>query len=304
MWWPKGSFPAGFCLLACAAAAFLAGGEAGGRQTRQNVLRVGTSGVLGPKTDKSKEKAAKDTLKSFIQDETRMTCEIVAEKNWRELTNQLAKGKVQVGVFQGSEFAWAKEKQAGLKPLAIAVNGDRYPVVYAVMKRTNPARGFAGLKGQTLSIPATGQDFLRLFVDAQVQAVGQKAETFFSKITTPQSVENAIDDVVDGVVQVTVADRSAIEAYKRRKPGRFSQLKSVAHSQPFPPAVVAYFDKGLDEARLKRFQKGLVDAKQNEKGKLMLALFHLTGFETVPNDFATVLEKFRENYPEAKLARK
>jgi ABC-type phosphate/phosphonate transport system substrate-binding protein len=304
MWLPKGSFPAGLFLLACAATAFLAGGEADGRQAKKDFLRIGTSGTLGPKTDKSKEKAATETLKSFIQDETGMAVEILPLKNWHELANQLAAGKLQVGVFQGSEFAWAKEKYAGLKPLAVAINGYRYPVAYAVVKRTNPAKDFAALKGQTLSIPATGQDFLRLFVDAEGQAAGQKTETFFSKITTPASVDAALDNVVDGVVQVAVADRSAIEVYKQQKPGRFKQLKSIAHSQPFPPPVIAYFDKGLDAARRQRFEQGLVNASKNAKGKLMLALFHLTSFETVPNDFATVLEKFRKNYPAPKLALK
>jgi len=304
MWFLKGSFPAGVFLLACAATAFLLGGEADGRAARETFLRIGTSGTLGGNSGKTKGKAAVETLKSFIQDETKMSIEILPQKTWRDLAAGLAAGKLQVGVFQGPEFAWAKEKDPGLKPMAIAINRYRYPVVYAVMKRTNPARGFAGLKGQTLSIPATGQDFLRLFVDAEVLAAGQKPETFFSKITTPLIVENAIDDVVDGKVQVTVADRAAIEAYKQQKPGRFKQLKSIAHSQPFPPPVIAYYDKGLDEATRNRFEQGLVNAGKNEKGKLMLALFHLTGFEPIPSDFASALEKFRTNYPAAKLARK
>jgi len=301
---PKRLFPVGIILAAAAAIAFLAGDEVGGRQTEGQALRVGTSGTLGPTVDKTKAKAAMETLKSFIQDETRMSAEIIQEKNWRALADHLAQKKVQVGVFAGSEYAWATAKESGMKPLAVAVNAYRYPVVYAVANKKVSARSFADLKGQTLSIPDTGEDFLRLFVDSQVQAAGGKMDSFFSKVTTPANVEDAIDDAVDGKVQVTVADRPAFEAYKRRKPGRFRQLKLLARSQPFPPPVIARFDGGLDETRRNRFEQGLINSSKNEKGKLMLALFHLTGFEPVPDDFATVLEKFRKAYPAAKFAPK
>src|SRR5207244_6848780 len=57
-------------------------------------------------------------------------------------------------------------------------------------------------------------------------------KTFFPKITSPENTEDALDDVVDGVVQAAVVDRAGLEAYKRRKPGRFNRLKEVARSQP------------------------------------------------------------------------
>ena len=40
----------------------------------------------------------------------------------RELADKMTKGELQLGVFQGYEFAWAQEKQPQLKPLALAVN--------------------------------------------------------------------------------------------------------------------------------------------------------------------------------------
>ena len=78
---------------------------------------------------------------------------------------------------------------------------------------------------------------LRLFIQRQCEAYGKKPEAFFSKITPAENVEDALDDVVDRVVQVAVLDRVALEAYQRRKPGRFRRLKEVAHSPPFPPTV-------------------------------------------------------------------
>src|SRR5262249_38599769 len=98
-------------------------------------------------------------------------------------------------------------------------------------------------------------------------------------------------------VKAAVADRAALDGYKRRKPGRFKQLKEVAHSQPFPPTTVAYYDSFLDEATLRRFRDGLLNAGRTERGETMLTFFRLTGFESVPSDLDRVLAQTRKAYP-------
>src|SRR5207253_6797468 len=52
-----------------------------------------------------------------------------------------------------------------------------------------------------------------------------------------------------------------------RKPGRFRQLKEVAHSQPLPPTVVAYYGSNLDDATLRRFRDGLLNAGRTERSE-------------------------------------
>jgi len=286
-------------ILACVLGGVLAfpEGRALGQQAKLEVLRIGSSGSFTGATKTDKEQAALDTLKAFIKEETGLDNEIQRQKDWRQLADKMAKGQLPLGVFQGYEFAWAQEGHPDLKPLALAVNVYRYPKVYMVVKKDNPAKDFAGLQGQSLSVPANGQGILRLFVDRQSQAAGKTLETFFSKVTAPPNVEDALDDVVDGVTQATVTDRAALEAFKRRKPGRFKQLRPVAESQPFPPPVVAYYEKQLDEATLQRFQQGLLNASNKERGQTMLTLFHLTNFEDVPPDFAQVLAATRKAYP-------
>src|SRR5262249_34366871 len=134
-------------------------------------------------------------------------------------------------------------------------------------------------------------------VERQCQANGKDPKTFFSRITSPTNYEDALDDVVDGVVQATVVDRASLEAYKRRKPGRFNRLKEVVHSQPFPPGVVAYYDGVLDQGPLRRFRDGLLNANRKEKGRTLLTLFRLSGFEPVPGDLEQVLAQTRKAYP-------
>jgi ABC-type phosphate/phosphonate transport system substrate-binding protein len=268
-----------------------------GQQARLDVLRIGTSGNMTGGNSGAREKAGLDTLHSFIKDETGLNNEIVRQKAWRELAGKMAKGEPQLGVFQGYEFAWAQEKHPDLKPLALAVNVYTYPVAYVVVRRDDAAKDFDGLQGHSLAVPANGEAFLRLVVDRLSEANGKKVKDFFAKISEPDNVEDALDDLVDGKVRAVVVDHAALQAYRQRKPGRFKQLKEVFRSQPFPPAVVAYYGSVLDEPRLRRFKDGLLGAAKKEKGQTLLTLFHLTEFVTPPEDFGRVLAAIRKAYP-------
>jgi len=279
-------------------------GMARGRPDKVDVLRIGTSGTLTAEKDNSKEKGALASLRDFIKEETGLKNEIESEKDWRELADKMAKGQLHVGVFQGYEFAWAKEQHPDLQVLALAINVSRYPVAYVVVRRDSAAKDFGGLEGQSLTVPDTGQRYLRLFVERECQARGKEMNAFFSKVGFQPNVEDCLDDVVDGVAQAAVLERSSLEAYKRRKPGRFEKLKEVAKSQPFPPAVIACYDKVLDDATRKRFRDGLFGAGKKEKGRAMLDLFRLSGFEAPQDDFDKVVAATRKAYPPPKSEKK
>src|SRR5215470_15755260 len=127
----------------------------------------------------------------------------------------MAKGQLRVDVCQVEALAWAQGQDPDLKPLALAVNVYRYPVVYMVDRRDDAAKEFAGLQSKAVCLPETGQLYLRLFLEHEAKAEGKIFPGFFSKVTSQYMVEDALDDVVDGVVQATVADQAALESYKQ-----------------------------------------------------------------------------------------
>jgi ABC-type phosphate/phosphonate transport system substrate-binding protein len=282
--------------LAVAVCAAIAESRAG-RQL--NSLRIGTSGTLTSEGGGKDEKSSLDTLKSFIKDESQLESEINRQKDWQELASKMAKGDLEVGVFHGFEYAWAQQRMPELKPLAVAVNIHPYPVVSIMVGRDDPAKDFASLQGQTITMVSGGAGTIHLYVDRQCQAAGKKPEAFFSKISSRDNFEDALDDVVDGAVTATAADRAALEAYKRRKPGRFNKLKPISQSEPFPPPVIAYYGDHLDDGTKKQFRDGLLGASGKEKGQTMLTLFRLTGFQMPPADFDKVLTATRTAYPPA-----
>jgi ABC-type phosphate/phosphonate transport system substrate-binding protein len=268
-----------------------------GRSDKADVFRIGLSGPLGSDTEGPKAKAAAAILQTFIKNETGMEDEIACQRDWRDLADKLTKGQLQVGVFQGYEFAWAQAQYPSLKPLALAITGPQHLTACLVTREDNTAVQFADLRGRSLCVPNTGQRHLRLVVERAARAEGAEAATFFSDIRSPQNVEDCLNGVIDGTVQAAVVDRAALEAYRESSPGRFNQLKEVMTSRPLPPVVVAFCDKVLDEPTVRRFQQGLVESRQKEKGRMMLTFFQLTAFEAAPDDFGQSLAQTREAYP-------
>jgi ABC-type phosphate/phosphonate transport system substrate-binding protein len=273
--------------------------SARGQQAGLDTLRIGACGTLTGKADDPKEEAGLKNLRRFIKSETGLNSDIKRQIPWQTLADRMSKGQLHLGFFQGYEFAWAQERYPDLRPLSIGVIGERYPVACVLTRRDNKTRDFAGLRKQSLSIPITPHGFLRLFVERQCKANGVDMEDYFTRITGPDNFEDALDDVVDGIVNATVADGAALEAYKRRKPARFKRLKEVTRSQPFPPAVVAYYGSVLDQATLSSFRDGLLDAARKEKGKTLLTLSRLTAFESPPDNLGAILTQARRAYPPA-----
>src|SRR5438132_1698008 len=116
-----------------------------GQQPKKiKLLHIGTSGSLALNAGSgAKEQTAMETLQSFIKTETGFDNDIVQQKNYHELAQKMARGELQLGVFQGYEFAWAHEKHAKLRPLALAVDGYPYRFAYLMVGRDSKISDFA-----------------------------------------------------------------------------------------------------------------------------------------------------------------
>jgi len=261
------------------------------QDTKPKTLLIGSTGLGG---GGAKEKAALRTLKTFIKDETGLENEIRRRPGWRELADELTADKLHIGVFEGDEFAWAKSKHPELEPIALGINTDRYPVGYVVARKGGKVSKVTDLKGKDVALTTDAPRFLFSFLRKET---GAKAEDYFSALKKTENVEDALDDVVDGKVPAAVVEKASLEAFRRRKPGRFKQLEPVAKSEPFPPVVIAFHRGGLDKSLRTSFNTGLLNSSKTERGRTMLTLFRLTGFEPVPSDFDKVLTATEKTYP-------
>jgi ABC-type phosphate/phosphonate transport system substrate-binding protein len=277
--------------------AFLPNANAADRVAQGDLVRIGMIGSLFRDVPPGTVMVMMQPFGMLMKSQTGVNGEIIPGGDVGQLGQQLSDNKLQLAVFHGFEFAWARLKHPELRPLVVAINEQYHLHAQLVVAADSPAACLHDLEGKTLALPHQTREHCFLYLQRRCLDCKKPPESLFSKITNPPNVEDALDDVVDGVVQVAVVDGVALDCYKRRKPGRFVRLKVVERSEPFPAAVIAYRPGVLDEATLNRFRDGMINANKNPLGKQLLTLWKLTGFEPIPADYEQTLAATAKAYP-------
>jgi ABC-type phosphate/phosphonate transport system substrate-binding protein len=290
-------------LAAVACCALLSSGllalapAAAAEEKPKTTLRVGIIKSMFRDTPPALVQFVMNPFKKLLEHETGMAGEIVTGGDAEQLGAQLADDKVQLGVFQGIEFAWARLKNPKLMPLIIAVNKDTSVKAAVVVRGDNKVEVVGDLHGQDIALPRMSREHCHLFLQRRCAKPGEAPEKSFRKVTTPPTVEDALDDVVDNIVQAAVIDTSSLDAYKASKPGRAGKLKVLLQSEPFPCGIVAYNPGVLDEATLAKIKAGLVNAGRTPQGKNFFEMVRITGFKTVPDNYEQLFKDIAKAYP-------
>jgi ABC-type phosphate/phosphonate transport system substrate-binding protein len=260
-------------------------------------VRIGLVSSLFRDTPESLIQLMTKPLKSLMESQTGMSGTLAAGGDASHLGKQLQDDRFQLAVFHGVEFAWVRQKHPELKPLVVAIRDGRPMHAILMVRDDSGIASVADLTGKSLAVCRQCREHCRLFIERRCEACGKPYNQLCSKVTTPCDSEDALDDVVDGVVQAAVVDGAALERYKKDKPDRFAKLKAAQRSEPFPPAVIAYKPGVLSEKILERFRDGLINAHKNTKGKQLLNMCRITCFEAVPDDYEQMLVAIAKAYP-------
>jgi ABC-type phosphate/phosphonate transport system substrate-binding protein len=234
---------------------------------------------------------------TLMQQQTGLTGQIIADGEYTNLSQDLATDKVQLGVFHGVEFAWARLQHPELKPLMIAVIQQHHLRAYLIVRSDFEGENLADLQGKEIALSRGTREHCHLFLEKYCKKEGHEPKQFFAKITTPSNPEDALDKVYEDEIQATVVDNVALESYKRRKPGRFEQLQPMLISEIFPAGVVAYHPGAIDAESLRRFREGMSTANQSPLGRQLMTLWKLTAFEPIPADYEKTLTEIVKAYP-------
>lgn len=260
-------------------------------------VRIGTISTLFRDVPDAIARAVTQPFAQFLEAQTGCVGEVVTIATADELGRQLSENQVQLAVFHGFEFAWAKQKYPELQPLVIAINQQRNLHACLVVRQDCAVSGFGDLHSKSLALPRGSREHSRLFLHRGCQACGRETVSHLARMTTPASIEEALEDVVDGSVQATVVDGVALDCYKRLKPGRYARLRVVQESEIFPAAVIAYRPGSLDAATVKRCRDGLLAAHQQPLGRQLMLMMRLTAFEPVPADYDKTVANIARVYP-------
>lgn len=239
-------------------------------------------------------------FKALMEAKTGMTGNIVEGGEPLALAKKMADDEVQLGVFHGHEFAWAKARYPKLTPVAICVNKTRTVRVHLVVHKSSAAKAVEDLKGKVVALPRTNRDHCRLFFESRCIGEECKPEEFYKELVRATDGEDALDRLFAGTAEAAVVDSVTLEAYKNDKPGRGKGLRTVKQSEAFPAGVIAYYSGRFAEADVRNFRAGLLDAKNTAKGRVMLEMLKLTAFEAAPADYDATLKAIAKAYPAPK----
>lgn len=291
----------GALLLAAGAAVLLLvpSAPAEARQEAGGTIQIGLVRSLFRDAPASMIRLLSRPLKALMESQTGLTGELVVAGDGSELADKLKDGKVHLGVFHGFEFAWARQKNPGLKPLVIAVCTHRMLHAHLVVRKDSGVQGCGDLKGKAIALPRMSREHCHLYLARRCPGGGVEADKFFSRVSNPSSADDALGDVVDGLADAAVVDRIALDEYQQSRPARANKLRVLQQSEPFPAAVVAYQEGSLDASTLRRFRDGMVGADKTTRGKNLLKMCRITRFEEVPADYGQLLEDIAKAYPPA-----
>jgi ABC-type phosphate/phosphonate transport system substrate-binding protein len=261
-------------------------------------LKVGISRSVFFEEAESVVKAAMPLWTALVKSQAGIQAEFNAVDTER-LGQELVQRDVDMGVFQGYEFAWAAQKDPQLRPLVIVVNQKPYLSAAFIVREDTKIKDIAGLQGQTLAVPKGQRSHVRLYLQRICQALGKEPKDFFGKLAVAPNSEDALDDVVDGTAQATVVDTAYLDCYQRRKPGRFRMIKVLAQSPVFPDPVIGYRAGAIDAKILEQFRDGMIRADRAIASRQVLTFFKITNFAKVPDDYEKVLHEIARTYPPA-----
>src|SRR5262249_1717558 len=121
-------------------------------------VKVGLSASLFPGLPERILQAAAAPFKSLLEAQTGVKGQIVTGGEALVVAGKMTANSVQLGVFQGIEFARAKQKYPTLQPLVICSRGQSQLQVYLVVAAGSKATGIDDLGGKVLSYPGDSKE--------------------------------------------------------------------------------------------------------------------------------------------------
>lgn len=264
-------------------------------RSREAALRIGMMRSMFRDVPNALVNVATGPFTNLIESHTGMSgsLDIVPESD--QLARRLNAGELELGVFHGFEFAWAKAKHPDLEPVVVAVPQYGRSWACLVVAKDSSAKCFADLSGQTVAMPRGIREYARLYFDRKCKTCD--APVAFGRVSDAPSAEYALDEVAEGAAQGAVVDALALQLYANQKPKRFARLKIACKSEPFPLTVIACRKGTLPEGTVSRIRQGLTNAGSSQTGKSMMGMWKLSGFEPVPADYHAQLERIAQAYP-------
>jgi ABC-type phosphate/phosphonate transport system substrate-binding protein len=236
-------------------------------------------------------------FKALMEAETGLSGEVVTGRDPMALARDLLDDKVQIGVFHGHEYAWAKQKFPKLAVVALCVNRTQHIKLHLVVRTDSAAQSFADLKGKIISVPRMGREQCLLYLERRCVPPGTRPEAFYRHVSRPIATADSLNEVVEREAAAAIVDAAGLEDYRKSNGALGRRLRSLAISEPFPAGVIAYCPGRFSEEKVAKFRAGLLAAKTTAVGRSTLKRLRLTSFEAPSEDHDALLAAIARAYP-------
>ena len=250
---------------------------------------------------------ATEPFKAVMRETTGLTGELAVGGDAFSVARDIERGKFQLGIFHGFEFAWVQKKHPELKPLMLAVHCKHTVTAYVLVRKEGAPAAFSNLRGKAIGVPKGTQEHCRLYLERTCRDCASRNSAnpascmtprdYFAHVITPANVETALDQLCLGKYDAVLVDSLGLEFYKDLKPGCFNRLQVLSQSEAFLPPVIAYREGAISSETLTRFEAGLRSADKTEMGKETLKMWKITSFDPIPANFVQQLEASFKAYP-------
>jgi ABC-type phosphate/phosphonate transport system substrate-binding protein len=250
--------------------------------------------------DDTAEKTINEMSKSFndlVKELTGMNGKVHSKDDAFAIAKKMEEKTYHLGVFQGFEYAWVKQKHPEFKPLMNAIYYDKTVQAHIVVNKDSGIKDLADLKGKDFAIGSGTKGHAKLFLERQLAKLGGDTKTFFAKTTKPDSIEAALDQVAGKEVNGAIVDAVSLKTYQSIKPGVFKRLVKIKDSEIFPSTVVAYREGVLSKETLDKFREGMLKAETTASGREQMRVFKVTAFENVHADLEKNAAAILKAYP-------
>jgi ABC-type phosphate/phosphonate transport system substrate-binding protein len=286
-----------FSLLVGSYAVVVLGAASAEQPPTPGIVRVALLKSMVRDVTPQRIEAMAANFQAVLKQQSALDGELVIVETAEDMQKRLANGEVRLGAFHGFEFAWMRNKNPDLVPLMLASPDPDALRSVLVVTKDSPAKSIADVRGQRLAMVSDAPEHSRLFLDRLCSKMNSTLKDVFPTIESPKSIEEALDRVVDGKIQVALLERNGLKMFERRKPARYARLRVLEESVPFPPGVLAYFRGRLGESTQKAFRDGMNNTDKSEQGRHLMQQMKIKRFESVPPEFEKQLAAVLKEYP-------
>jgi phosphonate transport system substrate-binding protein len=242
-------------------------------------LRIAVAAVISPKGTVESYTPLLDYLSQRLQ----RPVELVQRRTYREINDLLAANQVDLAFVCTSAYI-VGAREFGMELLvAPQVKGDTVYHSLLLVPDNSPARSMADLRGGVFAFTDPISNTGRKYPTSLVQELGDRPETFFSRVFFTYSHDEAILAVANRVADGAAVDSLVYEFAVARDPVLAGKVRIIHRSPPFgiPPVVVSPRLRPQLRAEL---QTILLEMASDPAGMAALAVLDIDRFVLISDD--------------------